>query len=99
MRTLLITGGTGGLGTVVVERLRRNYECVLLRRGDFASDDALRAAIARAERPYGLVHMAGGYAGGRASETTRETWSNMMAMNVDTAFAAIRETLARMNRD
>ena len=32
MKPLIITGGTGGLGTSVVERLARDYQCVLLTR-------------------------------------------------------------------
>ena len=98
-KTLLITGGTGGLGTVVVDRLSRDYECVLLRREHFADEATLRAAIAAAETPYGLVHMAGGYAGGAVSETTTDTWRQMIATNLDSAFLVIRETLARMRRD
>ena len=99
MQRLIVTGGTGGLGSVVVERLRRNYECVLLHRDDFASDDALRAAIEKAGTPYGLVHMAGGYAGGPVSETTPETWRHMIELNLTTSFQVIHATLARMKRD
>ena len=99
MKTLIITGGTGGLGTTVVERLSRDYDCTLLHREDFATDDTLRAAITKAGAPYGLVHMAGGYAGGTVSETSPETWDNMLDVNVTTAFRAIRATLAAMRRD
>src|SRR5690349_23369902 len=99
MKTLIVTGVTGGLGTVVVERLRRNYECLLLHRDDFAGDGALRAAIGKAGAPYGLVHMAGGYAGGSVSKTSTETWQQMIDLNLTISFRTIRETLARMNRD
>ncbi|HEV2720345.1 MAG TPA: SDR family NAD(P)-dependent oxidoreductase [Thermoanaerobaculia bacterium] len=99
MKTLIITGGTGGLGTTVVERLSRDYDCTLLHREDFATDEALRAAITKAGTPYGLVHMAGGYASGTVSETSPETWDNMLAVNATTAYRAIRATLAAMRRD
>jgi len=99
MKTLIVTGGTGGLGTTVVARLSRDYNCVLLSREDFATDETLRAAIAKAGAPYGLVHMAGGYEGGSVSETSPETWQNMLALNVTTAFRAIHATLAAMRRD
>jgi NAD(P)-dependent dehydrogenase (short-subunit alcohol dehydrogenase family) len=99
MKTLIVTGCTGGLGTVVVERLSHDYNCVLLGREDFATEETLRAAIAKAGAPYGLVHMAGGYEGGSASETSPETWQNMLALNVTTAFRAIHATLAAMRRD
>lgn len=99
MKTLLVTGGTGGLGTVIVERLSRDYDCVLLSREDFATDETLQAAIAKAPVPYGLVHMAGGYAGGSVSETSAETWQSMVDTNVTAAFRAIHAVLARMRRD
>src|SRR5881394_2426871 len=99
MKTLIITGGTGGLGTFVVERLRRNYDCVLLRRDDMNDEQSIRAALAKAKTPYGLVNMAGGYADGSVSETTTETWRHMIDLNLDKAFLAVRETLARINRD
>ena len=43
-KTLIITGGTGGLGTTVVKRLVADYRCVVLYHGDegFA---ALRASV------------------------------------------------------
>src|SRR3954447_19184343 len=112
MKTLLVTGGTGGLGTTVVERLTREYRCVLLTReassGDSVqvelSDEAsVRSAVAEAVSrfgvPYGLVHMAGGYAGGAVSETTAETWQSMLGLNLSSAFFVIRETLKAMPRD
>ncbi|HKS22684.1 MAG TPA: SDR family NAD(P)-dependent oxidoreductase [Thermoanaerobaculia bacterium] len=95
MKTLIVTGGTGGLGTTVVGRLARDYDCVLLGRDDFATDETLRAAVARNGAPYGLVHMAGGYAGGISAET----WDRMMSLNLTLAFRAIRATLAAMRRD
>lgn len=100
MKTLIITGGTGGLGTFVVERLSRDYECVLLQRPavDLTNAASVRAALANVDAPYGLVHMAGGWAGGKVSETSSETWAKMLAINATTSFNAIRETLARMDR-
>jgi NAD(P)-dependent dehydrogenase (short-subunit alcohol dehydrogenase family) len=101
MKTLVITGGTGGLGTFIVERLRRNYECVLLNRPEVDLLDAtsVLAALAKVRHPYGLVHMAGGWEGGVVSETSEETWSKMIGLNLTSSFHAIRETLARMNRE
>jgi NAD(P)-dependent dehydrogenase (short-subunit alcohol dehydrogenase family) len=98
-KTLIVTGGTGGLGTVVVERLAHDYDCVLLGRDDFATDETLRAAIAKAGAPYGLVHMAGGYAGGSVSETSPDAWEQMIELNLTLAFRATRATLAAMRRD
>jgi NAD(P)-dependent dehydrogenase (short-subunit alcohol dehydrogenase family) len=101
MKTLIVTGGTGGLGTVVVERLSRDYRCVLLHHAqvDLASEESIRRALAHIEGPYGLVHMAGGYAGGAVSETTSDDWHRMLSLNLTASFLVIRETVARMRRD
>jgi NAD(P)-dependent dehydrogenase (short-subunit alcohol dehydrogenase family) len=101
MKTLIITGGTGGLGTTVVARLERDYRCVLLRHEQTDLNDAasVRAALAQIDEPYGLVHMAGGYEGGSVSETDDATWQKMIGLNLNAAFVVVRETLARMRRD
>ena len=104
-KPLILTGGTGGLGTVVVEQLSRTYQCILLRRPqtDLADASSVRGALRDAVRehgaPYGLVHMAGGWAGGTVPETTDETFAQMLELNLLTSFHAIRETLAVMNRN
>jgi NAD(P)-dependent dehydrogenase (short-subunit alcohol dehydrogenase family) len=101
MKTLIVTGGTGGLGSAVVERLSRDYDCVLLRHSqvDLMSEQSIRAALTSIEAPYGLVHMAGGYAGGHVSETSSDDWHKMIGLNLTSSFLIIRETLARMRRD
>ena len=101
MKTLIVTGGTGGLGTTVVQRLSRDYQCVLLRHSqvDLMSERSIRDALAAIDAPYGLVHMAGGYAGGAVSETSSDDWQRMIGLNLTSSFLVIRETLARMRRD
>ena len=98
---MIVTGGTGGLGTTVVERLSRDYRCVLLRHAevDLSDEHSVRRALGQIEAPYGLVHMAGGYAGGRVSETSSDDWNRMIGLNLTSSFLVIRETLARMRRD
>lgn len=109
MKTLLITGGTGGLGSVVVARLQREYRCVLLYhstvpegvegvRADLGDAASVRAAIVQVDAPYGLVHLAGGWAGGKVSETDTATWERMIGLNLTSAFLVIREVLPRMAR-
>lgn len=61
--------------------------------------DALTEIGRRFGTPYGLVHLAGGFASGRVSETSSETWERMLTLNVTGAFLMIRETLALMPRD
>jgi NAD(P)-dependent dehydrogenase (short-subunit alcohol dehydrogenase family) len=105
MKTLIVTGGSGGLGTAAVARLEREYRCVLLRRPetDVLDEASVREALARAFEafgaPYGLVHMVGGYEGGKVSETSTETWQRMIGLNLTSAFLVVRETLSRMQRD
>jgi NAD(P)-dependent dehydrogenase (short-subunit alcohol dehydrogenase family) len=100
VKTLLITGGTGSLGTDVVKRLERDYRCVLLTRkqADLTDAPAVRAALADVGPIYGLVHLAGGWAGGKVAETDDATWSQMIGMNLTAAFNVIRETLPHLER-
>ena len=111
MRTLLITGATGGLGTEVVQQLRDEYDVVALYRSkptdldvrgvqaDLGDSASVRAAIQSIGTPYGLVHLAGGFAMGSLAETSDETWAQMLGLNLTAAFVAIRETLAVMDRN
>jgi NAD(P)-dependent dehydrogenase (short-subunit alcohol dehydrogenase family) len=101
VKTLIVTGGTGGLGTTVVERLKRDYDCVLLRHSqvDLMNERSIRDALSKIDAPYGLVHMAGGYTGGTVSETSSDDWQQMIGLNLTSSFLIIRETLARMRRD
>lgn len=100
MRTLVITGGTGGLGTEVVRRLSLDYRCVVLGHSqvDLTSEESVRKAFADIGEIYGLVHLVGGFAGGTVRETSPDTWSSMLALNTTTAFLAARGALAHMSR-
>ncbi len=97
-RTVIITGGTGGLGTEVVPRLSRDYRCALLSRADLADEKSLPRAIDRIGDFYGVVHLIGGFALGTVAETSMDTWSQMIGTNVTAAFLVIREALPRMQR-
>jgi NAD(P)-dependent dehydrogenase (short-subunit alcohol dehydrogenase family) len=100
MRTLAITGGTGGLGTEVVRRLSRDYRCVVLGRAqvDLTSEDSVRKAFDDVGEIYGMVHLVGGWTGGTLRETSLDTWSQMLALNTTAAFLATRAALAHMIR-
>lgn len=118
MRTVLITGATGGLGTEILPYLAGAYDCVALYRSessfaalrdsvhgslrgvqaDLGDVDSVRKAVRSIGTPYGLVHLAGGFAPGALAETSDETWANMLSLNLTAAFVVIRETLAVMDR-
>jgi len=109
MRTVLVTGGTGGLGTTVVARLARDYRCIVLYRGtppkdvegihaDLSDEASVRAAFEQAGEFYALVHLAGGFAPGEVASTPTETWTQMLSLNTTAAFLAIRESLPRLTK-
>lgn len=112
MRTLLITGATGGLGAEVVRQLRGEYDVVALYRSpdglaelnvrgvqaDLADSSSVRDAMQSIGSFYGLVHLAGGFAMGKLTDTSDDTWAKMLGLNLTGAFYAIREALAVMDR-
>jgi NAD(P)-dependent dehydrogenase (short-subunit alcohol dehydrogenase family) len=59
MKTLLVTGGTGGLGSVVVPRLSRDYRCVLMKHGETPTIDGPL---------FGVISLAGGFAPGSSTD-------------------------------
>jgi NAD(P)-dependent dehydrogenase (short-subunit alcohol dehydrogenase family) len=100
VKSVVITGGTGGLGSIVVPRLEREYRCVLLTRAmaDLSDEASVRDAFAQIGEIYALVHLAGGFAAGSVEETTGETWSHMLALNLTGAFHAMRAALPHLTR-
>ena len=98
MRSLVITGGTGGLGTDVVQRLTRDYRCIVLGHAqvDLTSEQSVARAFDEAGEIYGLVHLVGGFASGSVRETSMETWTKMLALNTTAAFLAARGALMHM---
>jgi NAD(P)-dependent dehydrogenase (short-subunit alcohol dehydrogenase family) len=83
MKTLLITGGTGGLGSVVVPRLSRDYECVLMNRDGAPASDATF---------FGVVALAGAFAMG----SSPDVFQQMVDANLLSFAKAIEFALPRL---
>ena len=74
MKTIVINGGTGDLGSIVVPRLLRDYRCAILYRHRAAfeklpkSDNLIGIAddgsVAELAPIYGVVMLAGGFGSG-----------------------------------
>jgi NAD(P)-dependent dehydrogenase (short-subunit alcohol dehydrogenase family) len=93
VKTVIVTGGTGALGSVVVPRLERDYRCVLLRRGDDAD------AVAQSTAPiYALVNLAGGFAPGSLADSDEAAWMAMIDANVLTFARAARAVIPHIER-
>lgn len=86
MRTVAVTGGSGGLGTELVQRLSSQYQCIVLGHHDvdLTDETSTRDAFARIGEVYALVHLVGGYATG----ASLDTWNRMLALNATAAFLA-----------
>lgn len=99
MRTLIITGGHGSLGTAVVERLSSDYRCIVPDRNqlDLSDEPSTRTFFETTGEIYGLVHLVGGWTGGKLRDSSLETWSTMLETNLTAAFLATRAALAHMS--
>src|SRR5215470_8397407 len=68
---------------------------------DFTDDAAIRAAVESIVGKYGrldvLVHVLGGFAGGKpVSETDDATWNQMSALNLNSAFYVFRAAIPHL---
>jgi NAD(P)-dependent dehydrogenase (short-subunit alcohol dehydrogenase family) len=99
MRTVAITGGTGGLGTEVVRRLSLEYHCVVLGHADvdLTNETSVQQTFGVLGELYALVHLVGGFAPGKIEQTSQEVWSKMLAVNVTAAFLAMRGALPHLS--
>jgi len=99
MRTVAITGGTGGLGTEVVRRLSLEYRCIVLGHDDvdLTDEGSVQKTFGSLGELYALVHLVGGFAPGKTEQTPVEVWSKMLAVNVTAAFLAMRGALPHLS--
>ena len=105
MRTVLITGASGGLGSAVVAAFQAQGDRVIgvshpeydLTRPEEAARAVASATAAAGAAPQVLIHLMGGFAGGQPVAGTDDgTWRRMMAMNVDSAFYMARAAVPGM---
>lgn len=100
-KRLIVTGGTGNLGTAVVSHLSQTYDVVVLARElgvDLSDEASVQAAVNKAAEGglYGLVHLVGGFAMGSVEETDQGTWGRMLAMNLTTTVNCARAVLPHL---
>ena len=102
-RCVVVTGASGNLGAVVVDRLQRAGARVvgLTRKDADLSDEAqVEAAYEKAQQRHGAlwasVHCAGGWAGGPLAQTPLEVFERMIDVNLRSAFLCCRAALRRM---
>jgi NAD(P)-dependent dehydrogenase (short-subunit alcohol dehydrogenase family) len=108
---ILITGASGGLGPAVVEQFLAGGHTVagVARQwrspdsryqqiaADLSSGDGYRQMAAEAGDVDVLIHVMGGFAGGKpVADTSEETWDQMMNLNLRSAFLVFRSVLPRM---
>ena len=109
LKTLLITGGTGDLGTVVVKRLQRSYRCAVAYRSAEAWT-RLQSEVGEAQNVvgvpsledvptlaplFGVVHLAGGFASGG----TPADFQTMFDTNVMPAVRAVNAALPHLEKN
>ncbi len=70
MKSLLVTGGTGDLGQFMLPRLARNYNCIVVRRGE----------LPKVDRAYGVLHLAGAFTlGSKPDDFVKMIDANLMS--------------------
>jgi NAD(P)-dependent dehydrogenase (short-subunit alcohol dehydrogenase family) len=118
-RQVVVTGGTGALGTAVVAALiaagatchvphlagepldrfpHREHAQVKLRGGvDLADESAVADFFAGVPALWASMHLAGGFAPGRVSETTKDTLIGQIDINLTTCFLCCRAAVRAMS--
>lgn len=106
MKTILVTGATGDLGSVVVPRLLKEYRCLAAYRDEDSFKKLAASAggdlvglpdlkdVKRFAPLYGLVHLAGGFSTG----SKPADFSSMLDKNLLSAVRAIDAAHAHLEK-
>jgi NAD(P)-dependent dehydrogenase (short-subunit alcohol dehydrogenase family) len=102
-RCVVVTGASGNLGRVLVERLQRAGAGVVPlthKDADLSEEPQVEAAYDRALQRngaiWGSVQLAGGWAPGNVAQTSVELFERMIDVNLRSAFLCCRAALRRM---
>jgi NAD(P)-dependent dehydrogenase (short-subunit alcohol dehydrogenase family) len=100
---VVVTGASGNLGRVLVERLQRAGAVVVPlthKDADLSQEPQVEAAYDRALQRngaiWGSVQLAGGWAPGTVAQTSVELFERMIDVNLRSAFLCCRAALRRM---
>ena len=100
---MVVTGASGNLGRVLVERLQRAGAVVFPlthKDADLSQEPQVEAAYDRALQRngaiWGSVQLAGGWAPGTVAQTSVEVFERMIDVNLRSAFLCCRAALRRM---
>jgi len=100
---VVVTGASGNLGRVLVERLQRAGAVVVPlthKDADLSQEPQVEAAYDRALQRngaiWGSVQVAGGWAPGTVAQTSVEVFERMIDVNLRSAFLCCRAALRRM---
>jgi len=105
-RCVVVTGASGNLGRVLVERLQRAGAVVIplaRKEADLSQEAQVEAAYDRALQRngaiWGSVQLAGGWSPGTVAQAPVEVFERMIDVNLRSAFLCCRAALRRMRGD